>query len=58
MCTTGTDNDLDLDLEFAEDEQLAGEPPIDGRHAGVAWGLTEADVEADLEADLEAAQSS
>jgi len=36
MCVT----DLDLDLEFAHDEQLPDEPepPADDRYAGVAWG--------------------
>ena len=48
MCDT--DTDPDLDLEFAEDEQLPGEPAIDGRYAGVAWGLAEAGVEAGVEA--------
>ena len=35
------DTDLDLDLEFAvgEDEQAPGEAPVDGKYAGVAWGL-------------------
>ena len=44
MCRT--DTDLDLDPEFAEDEQLAGEPSIDDRYAGVAWGLAGTGVEA------------
>jgi hypothetical protein len=43
MCVT----DLDLDLEFAEDEQALdpGQQPL-GEYAGVAWGLAETDVEA------------
>ena len=55
------DTDTDLDLEFGEDEQLPGEPAIDGRYAGVAWGLagtrTGTHVETDAEADVEAAPS-
>jgi len=39
------DTDTDLDLEFGEDEQLPGEPAIDGRYAGVAWGLAETHIE-------------
>ena len=46
MCGTDFDTDLDLDLDFAEDEQLPDEPAVDGRYAGVAWGLAEAGVEA------------
>ena len=49
MCGTGTGTDLDLDLEFADDEQLLGEPAIDGRYAGVAWGLAETGAEAGVE---------
>ncbi len=49
MCDT--DLDLDLDLEFAEDEQAPDEQipdglPVDGRYAGVAWGLAETGVKA------------
>ncbi len=54
MCDT--DLDLDLDLEFAEDEQapdehvldeqIPDELPVDGRYAGVAWGLAETGVKA------------
>jgi len=49
MCDTETD--LDLDLEFAEGEQVLGEQipdelPVDGRYAGVAWGLAETGVKA------------
>jgi hypothetical protein len=44
MCDT--DLDLELELEFAADEQLPDEPAIDGRYAGVAWGLAQTDVEA------------
>ncbi len=40
------DTDLDLELEFAQDEQLPGDPSVDGRYAGVAWGLAQTDVEA------------
>ncbi len=40
------DTDLDLELEFAEDADLAQDSPVDGQHPGVAWGLAEADVEA------------
>jgi len=61
MCLTDTDPGLDLDLELAEDERPAGEPPVDGRYAGVAWGLagtrTGTHVETDAEADVEAAPS-
>ena len=36
------DTDLDLDLEFAPDQDEQGpdghEPPADGQYAGVAWG--------------------
>jgi hypothetical protein len=34
------DTDLDVDLEFAEDEQMQDEheAPADGQYAGVAWG--------------------
>ncbi len=49
MCDT--DMDLDLDLEFADDEHVPDEHvpdelPVDGRYAGVAWGLAETDVKA------------
>jgi hypothetical protein len=44
------DTDLDLDLEFAEDEEVAGEPAIDARYAGVAWGLAGTDAGTDVEA--------
>ena len=37
---------MDLDLEFAEDEQAPDELPVDGRYAGVAWGLAETGVQA------------
>ena len=41
------DTDMDPDLEFAEDEQVPDdELPVDGRYAGVAWGLAETDVQA------------
>jgi hypothetical protein len=50
------DTDLDLDLEFAEDEQapdehvldeqIPDELAVDGRYVGVAWGLAETDVQA------------
>ncbi len=40
------DTDLDLELEFAGDEDLAQDGPVDGRHPGVAWGLAEPGVEA------------
>jgi hypothetical protein len=40
------DTDLDLELEFAQDEQLADDPSVDGQYAGVAWGLARTDVEA------------
>ncbi len=40
------DTDLDLELEFAGDEGLAQDRPVDGQYPGVAWGLAEADVEA------------
>ncbi len=42
MCAT----DLDLELEFAGDEGLAQDGPVDGQYPGVARGLAEADVEA------------
>jgi hypothetical protein len=50
------DTDMDLDLEFAEDEQVPDEHvldeqipdelPVDVRYPGVAWGLAETDVQA------------
>ncbi len=40
------DTDLDPELEFAGDEDLAQDGPVDGRYPGVAWGLAEAGVEA------------
>ncbi len=40
------DTDLDLELEFAGDRDLAHDSLVDGQHPGVAWGLAEADVEA------------
>jgi len=56
MCDTDMDLDLDLDLEFADDEhvpdehvpdeEIPDEFPVDGRYAGVAWGLAETDVKA------------
>jgi len=45
------DTDMDPDLEFAEDEQVPDkhvldELPVDGRYAGVAWGLAGTGVQA------------
>ncbi len=40
------DTDLDLELEFAGDEDLAQDSPGGGQHPGVAWGLAGADVKA------------
>ena len=43
------DTDMDPDLEFAEVEQVPDdELPVDGRYAGVAWGLAETGVQATL----------
>jgi hypothetical protein len=44
------DTDLDLDLDFAEDEQALnlGQDPA-GEYAGVAWGLAGTTADADAE---------
>jgi len=59
------DTDTDLDLEFAasQDERGPGEAPVDGKYAGVAWGLAGTGIDSgldaspDIDSDVQAARS-